>query len=156
MVFLSSRVWELCTGSGSSWPWWTACWVPRLHRLCGNIRHAADFLSYILTAVWRLFPLKGSDVSELEKHIYADSIEPAAVRSLLSMIYLPCKCQMLADAVGEGKASTDVCPGHERVLSLQTTIERLNITEQGACPPDYTLYCNILALQNICEHTRTF
>lgn len=45
---------------------------------------------------------------------------------------------MLADAVGEGDSSTAVCPGHERVLPLHTTIEKLNITEQGTIV--YLLY----------------
>ncbi|XP_067932651.1 ATP-dependent DNA helicase Q4-like [Watersipora subatra] len=81
---------------------------------------------------------EGTDIAELEKHTYADSVDQSSVRKLLSMLYQPCKCQMLADSMKqvsqcdtiEGNVAGSVCPGHERPIVLQSAISQLNATEQ--------------------------
>ena len=73
-------------------------------------------------------------MAELEKHTYADSIDQSSIRKLLSMIYIPCKCQMLADHVSETEqvlAGASICPRHERAVIVESAISTLNISEEG-------------------------
>lgn len=76
-----------------------------------------------------------ADLSELEKHTYANCVDVSSIRRLLSFIYKPCSCERLASLSQETNEqegnSKKVCPGHERAIPLDETIEKLNITEQG-------------------------
>ncbi|KAF6018871.1 RECQL4 [Bugula neritina] len=78
---------------------------------------------------------EGTDVSELEKHTYANSIDQSVIRKLLSAIYTSCKCQKLAEALSQSENrpldELTACAGHERTLVISKAVQEFNITEQG-------------------------
>lgn len=61
---------------------------------------------------------EGRDLSELKRHIYANSLDRFNIRKLLQKIFVPCNC------VG-------FCPKHEVAFSVEQTVQDLDIPEEN-------------------------
>lgn len=60
---------------------------------------------------------QGKDLSELRRHVYADSVERHTIRRLLQRVFVPCHCGQQ-------------CPGHEVALPLDDTVKALDLPEE--------------------------
>lgn len=67
-----------------------------------------------------LSPIKDSDKWELRRHIYADGVDRHTIRRLLQRIFIPCAC----------KETGRKCPGHEVAISVDETVNALDISEE--------------------------
>nr|XP_012232779.1 PREDICTED: ATP-dependent DNA helicase Q4 [Linepithema humile] len=72
-----------------------------------------------------LNPKQDSDKWELRRHIYANGIDRHTIRHLLQRIFIPCSCAKMND-----KSLDRRCPGHEVALSVDETVQALDITEE--------------------------
>ncbi|KAG5681743.1 hypothetical protein PVAND_011152 [Polypedilum vanderplanki] len=95
----------------------------------GKISHCHVFLNS-----------KGEDLSELRRHIFANSIDRHVIRKLLQKIFIPCSCK---NRLQQNEQNTErhenqrVCPGHEVCFSIEQTIQTLDIPEENIA----TLLC---------------
>lgn len=77
---------------------------------------------------------KGSDLSELRRHIYSNSIDRHVIRKLLKNVFVPCSCTQ------QGKRNDEngrFCKGHEVSFSIDSTVQSLDIPEENIA----TLLC---------------
>ncbi|XP_012935837.1 ATP-dependent DNA helicase Q4 [Aplysia californica] len=83
---------------------------------------------------------QNQDACELRRHTYSNSVDRVTLKKLLSAVFAPCKCVQLATgewstaqtAVGErGESTGPVCGGHERALPMDSTVQWLDIREEG-------------------------
>ncbi|XP_067824745.1 ATP-dependent DNA helicase Q4 [Heptranchias perlo] len=107
---------------------------------------------------------EGGDMSELRRHIYADTVDYYTIKKLVQKVFLSCKCreihQKQQDIISCGAIADDemmaipdpseetppeeaqpleevnessprTCHRHERALPIQTTVEMLDIREEG-------------------------
>ncbi|EFN84636.1 ATP-dependent DNA helicase Q4 [Harpegnathos saltator] len=72
-----------------------------------------------------LNPMEDSDKWELRRHIHANGIDRHTIRHLLQRIFIPCSCAKI-----NAKDSGRRCPGHEVALSIDETVQALDITEE--------------------------
>uniref|UniRef100_A0A1B0C865 DNA 3'-5' helicase n=1 Tax=Lutzomyia longipalpis TaxID=7200 RepID=A0A1B0C865_LUTLO len=63
------------------------------------------------------------DKIELQRFIYANSIDRFTLRRLLQKIFIPCACKR------DGRRES--CPGHEIAFSVDTTVQTLDIAEEN-------------------------
>lgn len=86
---------------------------------------------------------KGADLSELRRHIYANSVDRHVIRKLLQKVFIPCACKQREKSNSDDKfnMSTDeagrVCKGHEVCFSIEQTIQALDIPQENIA----TLLC---------------
>uniref|UniRef100_A0A1B0DGB4 DNA 3'-5' helicase n=1 Tax=Phlebotomus papatasi TaxID=29031 RepID=A0A1B0DGB4_PHLPP len=66
---------------------------------------------------------KRRDKIELQRFIYANSLDRFTLRRLLQKIFVPCACQK------DGRRES--CPGHEIAFSVEATVQALDIPEEN-------------------------
>lgn len=76
---------------------------------------------------------KGSDLSELRRHIYANSIDRHVIRKLLQKVFVPCSCKQRSHSTITSTDDTKkrVCPGHEVCFSKEQTVQALDIPQEN-------------------------
>lgn len=82
---------------------------------------------------------KSSDLCELRRHIYSNSIDRHVIRKLLRKIFIPCSCAQhlqssrkeLEENEGIKAAATRKCPTHEVCFSIDETVQALDIPEEN-------------------------
>lgn len=78
---------------------------------------------------------KGGDISELRRHIYANSIDRHVIRKLLQKVFVPCSCKQRIQAQQQASDQCDknrrICPGHEVSFSKEQTVQTLDIPEEN-------------------------
>lgn len=97
---------------------------------------------------------QGQDLRELRRHVHADAVDFLAVKRLVQRVFSPCTCprqppEQEGSGSGEGRLAgapvaasaqdpgqpsiphTPRCPGHERVLPVQPTVQALDMPEEG-------------------------
>lgn len=76
---------------------------------------------------------KGSDLSELRRHIYANSIDRHVIRKLLQKVFIPCACKQRIDSGKEelNEEKGRVCKGHEVCFSIEQTIQALDVPQEN-------------------------
>lgn len=96
---------------------------------------------------------KGSDLSELRRHIYSNSIDRHVIRKLLKKVFVPCSCfqhlknnpevQKELDNLIFDTSDDDItmeeakplkrrtCQGHEVCFSIEETVQSLDIPEEN-------------------------
>lgn len=97
---------------------------------------------------------QGQDLRELRRHVHANAVDFFAVKRLVQRVFPPCACArqppeqegsrseeghlagapVAASAQDSGQPSvphTPRCPGHERVLPVQPTVQALDMPEEG-------------------------
>ena len=97
---------------------------------------------------------QGQDLRELCRHVHANAVDFFAVKRLVQRVFPPCACArrppeqegsrskeghlagapVAASAQDPGQPSiphTPRCPGHERVLPVQPTVQALDMPEEG-------------------------
>ncbi|XP_030831457.1 ATP-dependent DNA helicase Q4 [Strongylocentrotus purpuratus] len=86
----------------------------------------------------------GSDVWELKRHTFGNSVDRFTVKKLVKRIFRPCKCNQIhklkeanAGENDEHKPSHSICPGHACSFPVETTVQDLDIKEEGIA----TLMC---------------
>nr|XP_054748421.1 ATP-dependent DNA helicase Q4-like [Lytechinus pictus] len=85
----------------------------------------------------------GSDVWELKRHTFGNSVDRFTVKKLVKRIFKPCKCNQihqLKQANEENptdEPSQNICPGHASSMPVETTVQDLDIKEEGIA----TLMC---------------
>lgn len=78
---------------------------------------------------------RGNDLSELRRHIYANSIDRHVIRKLLRKVFVPCACgQQMKRRSDDGERN---CKGHEVSFSVDATVQSLDIPEENIA----TLLC---------------
>lgn len=89
---------------------------------------------------------QGEDLWELRRHAHADSTDFLAVKRLVQRVFPPCTCSQRPvsksspEEVKEhsGQQTYPVlgqaCLGHERALPVQSTVQALDMTEEGKEP----------------------
>ncbi|XP_041457566.1 ATP-dependent DNA helicase Q4-like [Lytechinus variegatus] len=81
----------------------------------------------------------GSDVWELKRHTFGNSVDRFTVKKLVKRIFKPCKCNQihqLKQANEENptdEPSQNICPGHASSMPVETTVQDLDIKEEGTC-----------------------
>lgn len=90
--------------------------------------------------------VQGEDLWELRRHAHADGTDFWAVKRLVQRVFPPCMCAsrpVTNSLLGEarehnGQPATPgvgpACPGHKRVLPVQSTVQALDMTEEGKEP----------------------
>ncbi|XP_066121459.1 ATP-dependent DNA helicase Q4 [Saccopteryx bilineata] len=85
---------------------------------------------------------KGEDLWELRRHVHANATDFLAVKKLVQHAFPPCACaQWSSEEDGEGskerrsakqpsQEQTARCPGHERALPVQQTVQALDMPEE--------------------------
>lgn len=88
-------------------------------------------------------PLQGEDLWELRRHAHADGTDFLAVKKLVQWVFPPCMCSQrpMSKAPTEetkehsGQQTYPIlgrtCLGHKRALPVQSTVEALDMTEEG-------------------------
>eukprot|EP00057_Strongylocentrotus_purpuratus_P022513 XP_011676987.1 PREDICTED: LOW QUALITY PROTEIN: ATP-dependent DNA helicase Q4 [Strongylocentrotus purpuratus] len=86
----------------------------------------------------------GSDVWELKRHTFGNSVDRFTVKKLVKRIFRPCKCNQIhklkeanAGENDEHEPSHSICPGHACSFPVETTVQDLDIKEEGIA----TLMC---------------
>ncbi|OWK04447.1 RECQL4 [Cervus elaphus hippelaphus] len=97
---------------------------------------------------------QGQDLRELRRHVHADAVDFLAVKRLVQRVFSPCTCprqppEQEGSGSGEGRLAgapvaasaqdpgqpsiphTPRCPGHERVLPVQPTVQALDMPEEA-------------------------
>nr|XP_005908196.1 PREDICTED: ATP-dependent DNA helicase Q4 [Bos mutus] len=97
---------------------------------------------------------QGQDLRELRRHVHANAVDFFAVKRLVQRVFPPCACArqppeqegsrseeghlagapVAASAQDSGQPSiphTPRCPGHERVLPVQPTVQALDMPEEA-------------------------
>ncbi|KAI4566025.1 hypothetical protein MJT46_019712, partial [Ovis ammon polii x Ovis aries] len=97
---------------------------------------------------------QGQDLRELRRHVHANAVDFFTVKRLVQRVFPPCSCArqppeqeggrskeeclagapVAASAQDPGQPSvphTPRCPGHERVLPVQPTVQALDMPEEG-------------------------
>lgn len=92
---------------------------------------------------------QGEDLRELRRHVHAHATDFLAVKKLVQRVFPPCACsQQISEQAGGGnpqrcstkspqeaqqpsREHTARCPGHERVLPVQPTVQALDMTEEA-------------------------
>ncbi|XP_042121276.1 ATP-dependent DNA helicase Q4 isoform X1 [Peromyscus maniculatus bairdii] len=86
---------------------------------------------------------QGEDLWELRRHAHADGTDFWAVKRLVQRVFPPCMCAsrpVTNSLLGEarehnGQPATPgvgpACPGHKRVLPVQSTVQALDMTEEA-------------------------
>lgn len=80
---------------------------------------------------------KGSDLSELRRHIYSNSIDRHVIRKLLRRTFIPCSCsQHLQNTDILNVQTAEItkkrnCPTHEVCFSIEETVQALDIPEEN-------------------------
>ncbi|XP_036336094.1 ATP-dependent DNA helicase Q4-like [Rhagoletis pomonella] len=90
---------------------------------------------------------RGGDKCELRRHIYANSIDRHVIRKLLQHVFVPCACAKKGQSEeqyqrtqaaknelvinAESQVNNRFCPGHEIGLSVERTVEELDIPEEN-------------------------
>ncbi|XP_017914246.1 PREDICTED: ATP-dependent DNA helicase Q4 [Capra hircus] len=97
---------------------------------------------------------QGQDLRELRRHVHANAVDFFAVKRLVQRVFPPCSCArqppeqeggrskeeclagapVAASAQDPGQPSvphTPRCPGHERVLPVQPTVQALDMPEEA-------------------------
>ncbi|XP_043340181.1 ATP-dependent DNA helicase Q4 isoform X5 [Cervus canadensis] len=97
---------------------------------------------------------QGQDLQELRRHVHADAVDFLAVKRLVQRVFSPCTCprrppEQEGSGSGEGRLAgapvaasaqdpgqpsiphTPRCPGHERVLPVQPTVQALDMPEEA-------------------------
>ncbi|XP_068839458.1 ATP-dependent DNA helicase Q4 isoform X3 [Capricornis sumatraensis] len=97
---------------------------------------------------------RGQDLRELRRHVHANAVDFFAVKRLVQRVFPPCSCAqqppeqeggrskeeclagapVAASAQDPGQPSvphTPRCPGHERVLPVQPTVQALDMPEEA-------------------------
>lgn len=70
----------------------------------------------------------GSDLFELQRHIYANSTDRKCLRKLIEKVFRPCKCRTLySDSEDDVR---DVCVGHEVAFPIESTVLELDLKEE--------------------------
>ncbi|CAL1538171.1 unnamed protein product, partial [Lymnaea stagnalis] len=86
------------------------------------------------------------DVSELRRHTFGNSIDRITIKKLLTRVFKPCRCAEIYSKANicqrnkkmeNEKLCTVVCGGHERAMSIEETVQWLDIREEGVS----TLLC---------------
>lgn len=107
---------------------------------------SAATLGPSVIAVCMTVPMQGEDLWELRRHAHADSTDFLAVKKLVQRVFPPCTCsqrpvsQSPLEEVREhsGQQTHPVlgqaCLGHKRALPVQSTVQALDMTEEGEEP----------------------
>ncbi|XP_017479708.1 PREDICTED: ATP-dependent DNA helicase Q4-like [Rhagoletis zephyria] len=90
---------------------------------------------------------RGGDKCELRRHIYSNSIDRHVIRKLLQHVFVPCACAKKGQSEeqyqrtqaaknelvinAESQVNNRFCPGHEIGLSVERTVEELDIPEEN-------------------------
>ncbi|XP_050422623.1 ATP-dependent DNA helicase Q4 [Adelges cooleyi] len=74
----------------------------------GNVAHCHMFLES-----------EGNDIAELSRHIYANSVDRAAIRKLLERVFVQCKCK------------GDECTKHEVAFEVEDTVSSLDMKQEN-------------------------
>ncbi|XP_021072277.1 ATP-dependent DNA helicase Q4 [Mus pahari] len=84
---------------------------------------------------------QGEDLWELRRHAHADSTDFLAVKKLVQRVFPPCTCSQRLmsppEDIREHKGQQrdpvlgQTCPGHERALPVQSTVQALDMTEEA-------------------------
>ncbi|CAG2111602.1 unnamed protein product, partial [Medioppia subpectinata] len=76
----------------------------------------------------------GSDLFELQRHIYANSTDRKCLRKLIEKIFKGCKCRSImeleADDDSTAKLADNVCTGHEIAFPIQSTVLEMDLKEE--------------------------
>uniref|UniRef100_A0A8C7CFR3 DNA 3'-5' helicase n=1 Tax=Neovison vison TaxID=452646 RepID=A0A8C7CFR3_NEOVI len=85
--------------------------------------------------------VRGQDLQELRRHVYADAADFLAVKKLVQCAFPPCTCaqaQRPPERDGAGSQKTPVagqraarCPGHQRALPVQPLVQALDLPEEA-------------------------
>ncbi|KAM8786487.1 ATP-dependent DNA helicase Q4 [Rhynchonycteris naso] len=84
---------------------------------------------------------KGEDLRELRRHVHANAADFLAVKKLVQRAFPPCACAQGSSEGGEEskerfsakqprREQTAWCPGHERALPVQRTVQALDMPEE--------------------------
>ncbi|XP_055288320.1 ATP-dependent DNA helicase Q4 [Moschus berezovskii] len=94
---------------------------------------------------------QGQDLWELRRHVHANAVDFLAVKRLVQRVFPPCTCARQPpeqeggrSEQGRGRAGASAqdpgqpsvphtarCPGHERVLPVQPTVQALDMSEEA-------------------------
>ena len=68
---------------------------------------------------------RDGDKWELRRHIFANGVDRHMIRRLLQKIFVPCSCPRIQDRTNNSR-----CPGHEVAISIDETVQSLDISEE--------------------------
>ncbi|ODN03903.1 ATP-dependent DNA helicase Q4 [Orchesella cincta] len=78
---------------------------------------------------------KRNDLSELKRHVYANSVDRPTIRKLLKKVFLPCKCDKIEQLKGNSPPSENetrkACPGHEVSFPIEQTVLDLDLPQEN-------------------------
>lgn len=86
---------------------------------------------------------KGKDLSELRRHVFANSIDRHVIRKMLRKVFVPCSCKQRKEiprennrdlmdiSMEEQKIIPRSCAGHEVSFSIEETVQALDIPEEN-------------------------
>ncbi|XP_059170195.1 ATP-dependent DNA helicase Q4-like [Physella acuta] len=85
------------------------------------------------------------DLCELRRHTYESSVDRSTVKKLVRQVFKPCRCSEIYSKGGMKETTSEegtgrgqsVCGGHERALSIQDTVQSLDLREESIA----TLLC---------------
>lgn len=98
------------------------------------------------SSVHMTVPMQSEDLWELRRHAHADSTDFLAVKKLVHCVFPPCTCSQrpmprspLQEVEEHSGQQTypilgQACPGHKRALPVQSTVQALDMTEEGKEP----------------------
>lgn len=93
--------------------------------------------------------VQGEDLWELRRHAHADGIDFLAVKKLVQRVFPSCTCTrrpmskpMLEEAKEHNSQQIhpvlgQACLGHKRAFPVQSTVQALDMTEEGKEPKRY-------------------
>ncbi|CAG2173678.1 unnamed protein product [Oppiella nova] len=74
----------------------------------------------------------GSDLFELQRHIYANSTDRKCLRKLIEKVFKSCKCRSIMDLESDESVanSENVCAGHEIAFPIEATVMEMDLKEE--------------------------
>lgn len=81
--------------------------------------------------------MQGEDLWELRRHAHADGIDFLAVKKLVQLVFPPCACTRRHNGQQTHPVLGQACQGHKRALPVQSTVQALDMTEEGKEPRRY-------------------
>jgi len=75
--------------------------------------------------------VRGRDLSELKRHVYANSVDRTTVRKIISKVFRPCKCARIESLKSGKKAVAMPCTGHEISFSVADTSLDLDLPDEN-------------------------
>lgn len=99
--------------------------------------------------------LQGSDLFELRRHAYSNSVDSYAVKKLVEQAFPVCQCKSSGPKELNTKVPSQmhkgVCRGHEVAIPIETTVQSLDAKEE--CLSTLLCYMELQGWLRVKNHT---